>query len=138
MASSDVCLAPTRWEGLGLHHSEAIALGLPCITNDFAPMNENVRHGVDGYLIPAVWTEEQSPGVPRLETPVDALRNAIDMLCDDEFRQGLVAGVEDRRATMAWNHTARDLVELISKQLDPHQTEPNLVCADPLDAIGMS
>ena len=138
MASSDVCLAPTRWEGLGLHHSEAIALGLPCITNDFAPMNENVRHGVDGYLIPAVWTEEQSPGVPRLETPVDALRNAIDMLCDDEFRQGLVAGVEDRRATMAWNHTARDLVELISKQLDPNQTEPNLVCADPLDAIGMS
>lgn len=115
MASCDVCLAPTRWEGLGLHHCEAIALGLPCITNDFAPMNENVTHGIDGYLIPAVWTQEQSPGVPRLETPVDALRDGIDALCDDSFRQFLVTGVEDRRETMSWRNTVADLVELITE-----------------------
>ncbi len=128
MASTDVCLAPTRWEGLGLHHSEAIALGLPCITNDFAPMNENVSHGVDGYLIPAVWTEEQSLGVPRLETPVDALRDGIDALCDDSFRQFLIAGVEDRRASMPWSNTAKDFVDLVTGQLhteQPHTEQPH-------------
>ena len=33
-ASADACLAPSRWEGLGLHLFEATALGLPIVTND--------------------------------------------------------------------------------------------------------
>ena len=86
MASCDVLLAPTRWEGLGLHHGEAIALGLPAITNDFPPMNENVTHDVDGWLVPAVWQTERVPDVPRLETPVEPLAEAIEALCDDDRR----------------------------------------------------
>ena len=116
MASNDVCLAPTRWEGLGLHHSEAIALGMPTITNDFAPMNEYVTHGVDGWLIPAVWREEKSEGVPRLETPVGALREAIEKLCDNDFRQQLVAGVEARKASLDWNLTQQDVIDLVTEK----------------------
>ena len=117
MASNDVCLAPTRWEGLGLHHSEAIALGMPTITNDFAPMNEYVTHGVDGWLIPAVWREEKSEGVPRLETPVGALREAIEKLCDDDCRQELVAGVETRKASLDWTLTQQDVIDMVTGKL---------------------
>jgi 1,2-diacylglycerol 3-alpha-glucosyltransferase len=114
MASCDVLLAPTRWEGLGLHHGEAIALGLPAITNDFPPMNENVAHDVDGWLVPAVWQSERVPGVPRLETPVEPLAAAIEALCDDDRRARLAAGVRRRRAVVTWNDTTDDLVELVT------------------------
>ena len=118
MADSDVLLAPTRWEGLGLHHSEAIALGLPCITNDFPPMNENVTHDVDGLLVPAVWNTEIAPGVPRLESPVDALREAMELMCNDELRARLTQGVERRREGMQWKLTQQDFVQLIMGRLE--------------------
>ncbi len=114
MAASDVLLAPTRWEGLGLHHAEAIALGLPAITNDFPPMNESVTHDVDGWLIPARWTVERRPGVPRLETDVGELRDAIEVLADDDRRRRLSLGVSARRARMPWEDTVADLVALLT------------------------
>ena len=118
MADSDVLLAPTRWEGLGLHHSEAIALGLPCITNDFPPMNEKVSDSVDGLLVPAVWNEEIASGVPRLETPVDSLRQCIERMCDDDFRRQMTSGVERRRLQMAWTETKQDFIQLILSRLE--------------------
>ena len=51
-ADSDVCLAPSRWEGLGLHLYEATAFGMPIVTNDNPPMNEIVTDGVNGLLVP--------------------------------------------------------------------------------------
>ena len=50
-AGNDICLAPSRWEGLGLHLYEAMALGLPVITNDDPPMNEVIRDGENGLLV---------------------------------------------------------------------------------------
>lgn len=119
MASCDVLLAPTRWEGLGLHHGEAIALGLPAISNDFPPMNENVAHDIDGWLVPAVWHSERLPGVPRLETPIEPLAEAIAALCDDDRRERLAAGVARRRATVTWSDTIQDLADLVSGRLRP-------------------
>ena len=49
--SADVCVAPSRWEGLGLHLYESMALGLPVITNDAPPMNEVIRDGENGLLV---------------------------------------------------------------------------------------
>ncbi|MGH6943134.1 MAG: glycosyltransferase, partial [Geminicoccaceae bacterium] len=50
-ASCDVCLSPSRWEGLGLPLYEAIAFGMPAITNDAPPMNEAVHDQVNGLLV---------------------------------------------------------------------------------------
>ncbi|MBA2523607.1 MAG: glycosyltransferase, partial [Solirubrobacterales bacterium] len=36
-ADSHVCMAPARWEGLGLHLYEAIAFGMPIVCNDDPP-----------------------------------------------------------------------------------------------------
>ena len=52
LAAADVCLAPSRWEGLGLHLFEATALGVPIVTNDNPPMNEVVIDGRNGLLVP--------------------------------------------------------------------------------------
>jgi len=39
-SSHDVCLAPSRWEGLGIHLYEATGFGLPTVANDIPPINE--------------------------------------------------------------------------------------------------
>ena len=68
-ASCDVCLGPSRWEGLGLFLYEAIAFGMPQITNDSPPMNEVVSDGVNGLLVP------DHPGRHRpVGDPVDEAR----------------------------------------------------------------
>jgi glycosyltransferase involved in cell wall biosynthesis len=61
-ASADVCLAPSRWEGLGLHLFEATAFGMPVITNDNPPMNEVVRDGENGLLAGSLdeWRDQMS------------------------------------------------------------------------------
>ena len=51
-ADSHVCMAPARWEGLGLHLYEAIAFGMPIVCNDDAPMNELITDGVNGTARP--------------------------------------------------------------------------------------
>ena len=50
-AAADVCLAPSRWEGLGLPLFEATAFGLPVITNDIPPLNEVIEHERNGLLV---------------------------------------------------------------------------------------
>ena len=65
-ASADICVAPSRWEGLGLHLYEAMALGLPVITNDNPPMNEVIRDGENGLLVAARRRGQGSLWDPRL------------------------------------------------------------------------
>ena len=65
-ASADVCVAPSRWEGLGLHLYEAMALGLPVITNDNPPMNEVIVDGDNGLLVRGSPARAGEVGHPRL------------------------------------------------------------------------
>ena len=62
-ASCDVCLAPSRWEGLGLPLDEATAFGLPIITNDKPPMSEMVLDGRSGLLVASVENGTTRSGV---------------------------------------------------------------------------
>jgi glycosyltransferase involved in cell wall biosynthesis len=63
-ADSDVCLAPARWEGLGVHLYEAIAFGMPIITNDAPPMNELVEDGSNGFSCAHTRTGSRTPASP--------------------------------------------------------------------------
>jgi 1,2-diacylglycerol 3-alpha-glucosyltransferase len=63
-ADADVCMAPARWEGLGLHLYEAIAFGQPIVCNDDAPMNELVTDGVNGILVPSHPDGLANSGIP--------------------------------------------------------------------------
>ena len=80
-AAADVCLAPSRWEGLGLHLYEATAFGMPIITNDNPPMNEVVRDGENGLLVRGIEAEEPADsGIPAYDPDVDELAAAIERL----------------------------------------------------------
>ncbi|MCR4307974.1 MAG: glycosyltransferase family 4 protein [Candidatus Berkelbacteria bacterium] len=58
----DVFVYPSRLEGIGLCVPEALACGLPVITTDNAPMNEFVKHGVNGLLVRVTQTRIREDG----------------------------------------------------------------------------
>ena len=65
-AACDVCLAPSRWEGLGLPLYEATAFGMPIITNDKPPMSEMVIDGRSGILVAVGAERDRALRHPRL------------------------------------------------------------------------
>ena len=72
-AGCDVCLSPSRWEGLGLPLYEAIAFGMPSITNDSPPMNEVVIDGVNGICVDSVRWGEAGSGIPAFDPDFEQL-----------------------------------------------------------------
>ena len=78
----NVCLAPSRWEGLGLPLHEATAFGLPIITNDKPPMSEMVLDGRSGLLVASVENGTTRSGVTAWVPDPAALTQAIERLGD--------------------------------------------------------
>jgi glycosyltransferase involved in cell wall biosynthesis len=115
VSSCHVCLAPSRWEGLGLHFYEALAFGLPIVTNDAAPMNETVRHMESGLLVRSEVCGVAKSGIAAHEPNVESLRAAIEAAADDVLRAQLVAGTESLRAERSWKRT----VEGYGRLLEP-------------------
>jgi glycosyltransferase involved in cell wall biosynthesis len=112
-AAADVCLAPSRWEGLGLPLFEATAFGLPIITNDKPPMSEMVIDGVSGILVPSVQNGSARSGIPAWDPEIGPLAAAIERLGDREELRRLQAGVGELRARRDWARTVDDLRSLV-------------------------
>ncbi len=108
-ASCDVCLAPSRWEGLGLPLFEATAFGMPIITNDKPPMAEMVLDGRSGILVPSERNGEARSGIPAWDPDVPALTAAIERLGDRDELERLRAGVAELREQRSWERTVADL-----------------------------
>jgi 1,2-diacylglycerol 3-alpha-glucosyltransferase len=115
LGTADVCIAPSRWEGLGLHLFEATALGVPVLTNDNPPMNEVVTDGVNGLLVPGI-PDGNAPrsGIPAFKPDVGVLSAAIERIADDDLRAELAAGARRRREELNWETTTQDLAELLA------------------------
>ena len=115
LAANDVCVAPARWEGLGLPLYEAMAFGMPVITNDDPPLNEAVRDGVNGLLVGSTSDGETTrSGIPVHTPDVDDLATAIERLADDDLRARLAAGqLELRDGERAWRHTVEGIAALV-------------------------
>jgi glycosyltransferase involved in cell wall biosynthesis len=114
LAGFDVCLAPARWEGLGLPLYEAIAFGQPAITNDAPPMNEAIAEGVNGLLVGSTPNGTAKSGIPALDPDVGELRAAIERLADDSLRAELAAGaLRVRDAERPWSATVAGLGGLL-------------------------
>ena len=115
VAGCDVCLSPTRWEGLGLPLYESIAFGQPAITNDNAPMNEAVLDGVNGYLVSASAEGTARSGITSWSPDPGELANAIERIADDGARAELAAGARELRdGDRAWSRTVAGYGELLS------------------------
>ncbi len=114
-AGCDVCLGPSRWEGLGLFLYEAVAFEMPQITNDSPPMNEVVRDGVNGILIPDVHDGDAPSGIPSMRPDVPAMTAAIERLADPAERARLADGARTTRAELSWERTVADYAALIDR-----------------------
>ncbi len=116
-ASCDVCLGPSRWEGLGLFLYEAVAFGMPQITNDSPPMNEVVRDGVNGLLVADVEDGTADSGIPSMKPDVAGLTAAIERLADPAERARLTEGALRTREELSWSRTVADYGALIDRAL---------------------
>ena len=47
---SDAVVLPSKWETVGVPILESLAAGKPVITNNYPPMNEFIKEGINGYL----------------------------------------------------------------------------------------
>ena len=116
LASCDVCVAPARWEGLGLPLYEAIAFGTPAITNAAPPMDEAIHDGVNGLLVASHPNSTAKSGIPALDPDIGELRTAIERLADDGLRAELAAGALRVRDTeRPWEGTVRGFGELLER-----------------------
>ncbi|MGH2986337.1 MAG: glycosyltransferase family 4 protein [Solirubrobacterales bacterium] len=112
-ASADVCVAPSRWEGLGLHLYESMALGLPVITNDNPPMNEIIRHSDNGLLVRG-WPWGRAKSGIRAHLPsVRGLAAAMRQAGEPGVLEQLQAGVRQARERLAWERTVDDYARLL-------------------------
>jgi 1,2-diacylglycerol 3-alpha-glucosyltransferase len=115
-AACDVCLSPSRWEGLGLPLYEAIAFGMPAITNDAPPMNEAIHHDVNGLLVESRPDGEARSGIPAVTPDLDGLAAAIERLADDDERARLAAGAREIRDTeRRWELTVQGIGEILDR-----------------------
>jgi glycosyltransferase involved in cell wall biosynthesis len=114
-AAADVCVAPSRWEGLGLHLYESMGLGLPVITNGAPPMNEVIRDGDNGLLIASRRRGRAKSGIPAYATSVRRLATALREVADPSRLGELRAGVARARERLAWEHTVDDYAELVGR-----------------------
>jgi 1,2-diacylglycerol 3-alpha-glucosyltransferase len=112
-AECDVCLTPSRWEGLGLPLYEATAFGMPIITNDDPPMNEVVEDGLNGLLVRSHPDGETRSGLVAKTPDVDDLARAIERIADDELRARLSDGALQMRERLSWSRTVEDLGKLL-------------------------
>ena len=117
-ASADVCVAPSRWEGLGLHLYESMALGLPVITNDNPPMNEVISDGENGLLVRGRWRGRARSGIPAHLPSVRELADAMRRSSEPETLGRLRAGVREARERLAWERTVNDFAALIESVTD--------------------
>jgi 1,2-diacylglycerol 3-alpha-glucosyltransferase len=114
-ASADVCVAPSRWEGLGLHLYESMALGLPVITNDNPPMNEVVEHGRNGLLVRGRRRGRASSGIPAYVPGVRGLAAAMLAVSDPATLADLRRGAREARGRLGWDRTVADYAALIER-----------------------
>jgi 1,2-diacylglycerol 3-alpha-glucosyltransferase len=113
IAACDVCLTPSRWEGLGLPLYEATAFGQPVITNDDPPMNEVIEHERNGLLVPSHPDGTARSGIAAKRPDPEALTAAIERLADRALRERLAQGAAARREELNWDRTLTALDSLL-------------------------
>lgn len=109
MASAEVAVVPSLYEGFSLPAVEAMASGTPLVASDVAALPEVVgRDGSCGVLVP--------PGEP------SALADAIDTLMRDPDRRAAMGLAARARAEerFSWMATAAQTVEVYRRAISAH------------------
>ncbi len=113
-ADCDALLAPSRWEGLGLHLFEATAFGMPIITNDNPPMNEVVEDELNGVLVRGFEDGQAPSGIPAYAPDQEELSWAIDQIADDARRARYAEGALEMKGRRSWDRTIAGVRDLLA------------------------
>jgi glycosyltransferase involved in cell wall biosynthesis len=110
--SADVFAFPSLWEGLGVAVVEAMALGLPVVTSDRAPLTDFVSDGETGMLTPPGDHTALADDLEQLladRARATALGMAARELATTRFSAARIAGHYDAflRATSGLPHGAQ-------------------------------
>lgn len=97
LAAMDVFVLPSRWEGKPLVLMEAMASGLAVVASDLPGVQELVRDGIDGLLVPAGSNHALAETIGRLRSRETRLR-----LGDEARKRALVEFGQD-----SWLHALR-------------------------------
>lgn len=104
MASHDLFVMPSRFEGFGIVFVEALARGLPCIGRNAFAMPEIIDPESGGRLI-----ETEDPG-----ELADAIESA---LADDGLYDACRSRAAERRAFYTWSRAARQMLDTVETAL---------------------
>lgn len=113
IAANDVSISPSRWEGLGLPLYEAVAFGMPTITNDDPPMNEVIADDDNGLLVPSHPDGTARSGIPAKRPDIAAMTAAIERAAEPETLARLRDGAERSRERFRWERTIDALSSLL-------------------------
>jgi glycosyltransferase involved in cell wall biosynthesis len=101
----DVCIQPSRWEGIGLPLLECQMAGMPLVTIDVPPMNEYHPLRV---VVPSYWQwgfvlEGQPVRIP--EVVPEALAGVVRSLHGSDIRAASIAAHQWTRCERSWQQT---------------------------------
>jgi len=125
-----VYVYPTVLEGIGLTIVEALACGLPVIVPDVAPMNEFVRHGENGRLVPPFEYRGRWDGYywPECYCAPEAVAEPMRYYLDNQERLR-----DEKRKAMAfarehldWKKNASHLPEIVEELKDSKRLRTDL------------
>jgi glycosyltransferase involved in cell wall biosynthesis len=102
-AAADALVFPTLYDSFGLVITEAMASGLPVITNPSAGAAELITDGVDGLLTAEAWNS-------------DEIAKKLTLLRDDQqLRQRLGTAARARVEPLTWDLTADRTLDVYQK-----------------------
>jgi len=74
---SDCVILPSKWETVGLPILEALAAGKPVITSNAPPMNEFIKEGLNGYVVPCEMVKYPDIGIYACDVSPSAIKNKM-------------------------------------------------------------
>jgi glycosyltransferase involved in cell wall biosynthesis len=112
----DVCVQPSRWEGIGLPLLECQASGLPLVTTDAPPMNEFAPfRAVPADRVEMVSLQDGDPVAAHLVSP-DRLAEALGPLVGADVSAASRAARSFVERFHGWPQAARLLREALARR----------------------
>tara|TARA_R110002020_G_scaffold268819_3_gene484094 strand:- start:35559 stop:36614 length:1056 start_codon:yes stop_codon:yes gene_type:complete len=116
MHSCDVCIIPSRWEGLGLAFVEAMAFDMPIIATSHPPMNEYIIPGETGYLIDCYRKERIDSGILAANFSTSDFVRKVSRIADRQVIDKMSKNTRNiLHKRYDWNNTVEDYKDLIRK-----------------------
>lgn len=115
LSSASVLVCPARWEGLGLHFFEAMALGIPVISSSIAPITEFVADNETGLTTASKVIGKKANGLSVFEPSVRELEQAFLKASNSDYLSELSEKTLERASDYSEDKTALDLNAILQE-----------------------